>query len=113
MTHDWINRLEPSPPPELATALRKAMRGIPDETRDHDTPSAEQLLRAGLALLERVLAGDCDKRDAALDLLAVDALISHAVEIESTDPNTSGDFPERIVERLAGLHPDDKPIGSR
>jgi len=90
---DWLSRRTPAPPDELASAIRSAV-----PTSD---PTAMQLLEAAQALLERVLASECAQRDAALDLLAADALVTYALEI-ANETGSLGEFPERAMETLAG-----------
>jgi hypothetical protein len=90
---DWLARLDPAPPAELATAMRNALN-------DASTPSAEDLLAAAEHALDRVLRTDCETRASALDLLTVDALMTHALEIASRDPNCPEDFPEQALRRI-------------
>jgi hypothetical protein len=90
---DWLSRLEPAPPEELATAMRNALS-------EASTPSAEDLLAAAEHALDRVLRTDCETRASALDLLTVDALVTHALEIASSDPNAPDDFPEQALRRI-------------
>ena len=87
MSHsDWISALNPAPPADLATAMRKSLN---DSVRD---PTAEQLLEAAEHLLDRVLRTDCETRASALDLLTVDALMTHALLVASKDHGASDDF---------------------
>lgn len=92
---DWVARLEPAPPEELATAIRNSLN---ERT---ETPSAEDLLEAAEHLLDRLLRTDCETRSSALDLLTVDALITHALEIGARDPKLLEDFPEQVMRRIA------------
>ena len=91
---DWLSRLEPVPPEELASAMRNA---LPEGT---NSPSAEDLLAAAEHALDKVLRTDCETRASALDLLTVDALMTHAMELASKDPNTPEDFPEQALRRI-------------
>ncbi|MDB4875259.1 MAG: hypothetical protein JWM41_1705 [Gemmatimonadetes bacterium] len=90
---DWLARLDPAPPVELATAMRNALN-------EATTPNAEGLLAAAEHALDRVLRTDCETRASALDLLTVDALMTHALEIASRDPNSADDFPEQALRRI-------------
>ena len=65
-----------------------------------DNPTAEDLLAATAHALDKVLRTDCETRASALDLLTVDALMTHALEIASKDPNTAEDFPEQALRRV-------------
>ena len=63
-------------------------------------PTAEELLAAAEHALDRVLRTDCETRASALDLLTVDALMTHALEMASKDPNAPEDFPEQALRRI-------------
>jgi hypothetical protein len=91
---DWLSDLDPAPPEEMAAAMRNA---LPEGAT---TPSAEDLLAAAERALDNVLRTDCETRASALDLLTVDALMTHALEIASRDPNTAEDFPEQALRRI-------------
>lgn len=68
-----------------------------------ENPTADDLLGAAERLLDNVLRTDCETRASALDLLAVDALMTHALLVASADPAAAGDFAERAMHRIAGL----------
>ena len=91
---DWLSRLDPAPPEELATAMRNALH---DAT---ENPTAEDLLAAAEHLLDKVLRTDCETRASAIDLLTVDALMTHALQIASKDPNAPDDFAEQAIRRV-------------
>jgi hypothetical protein len=94
---DWLSRVDPAPPEELASAIRNA---LDDSTSD---PTAEELLRAAERLLEKILRSDCEARASATDLLAVDALMTEALLVASRDPGTSDDFAEQAMMRVSSL----------
>jgi hypothetical protein len=48
-----------------------------------------------------VLRTDCESRESALDLLTVDALMTHALEIAANDPKLLEEFPELAMQRIA------------
>lgn len=91
---DWLSQLDPAPPEELAASMRSSLH---DAT---ENPRAEDLLDAAERLLDKVLRTDCETRASALDLLTVDALMTHALEIASKDPNTPDDFAEQALRRV-------------
>src|SRR2546423_7361543 len=91
---DWLSQLDPAPPEELASAMRKA---LPEGTTN---PTAEDLLAAAEHALDKVLRTDCETRASALDLLTVDALMTHALEIASQDPKTPDALPETARRRI-------------
>jgi hypothetical protein len=92
---DWISELDPAPPADLATAMRRA---LVDPSR---SPTAGELLEAAEHLLDKVLRTDCEARASAIDLLTVDALMTHALLVASKDPGASDDFAERALARIA------------
>jgi hypothetical protein len=91
---DWISELVPAPPADLATAMRNSLK---DATSN---PTAEELLEAAEHLLNKVLRTDCETRASAIDLLTVDALMTHALLVASKDPRSPEDFPERALARV-------------
>lgn len=91
---DWVSRRNPAPPLELANAMRSAIDEKPD-------PTAGDLLEAAERLLDKVLRSDCETRASALDLLTVDALMTHALEIAARDPELLETFPEQATQRVA------------
>ena len=82
------------PPEELASAMRSALDNNPN-------PTAPEVLEAAERLLDRVLRTDCETRESALELLTVDALMTHALEIAAKDPKAMKDFPEQAMRRIA------------
>lgn len=78
----WLDEREPAPPPALAERLRTVLAD------DRDAPEDEIPERC-LEGAERLLAGLLDapaaSREAALDLLAADALVTYAFEAAGED----------------------------
>ena len=70
---DWLASREPSPPPELSARLAEVV----GTTVCADAAELPDVLAVAS---QRLLAGLCDDRSAALDLLAADALITYALE---------------------------------
>jgi hypothetical protein len=91
---DWLSQLESAAPEELVSAMRNALN---ERTGN---PTAADLLDAAERALDKVLRTDCETRASALDLLTVDALMTHALELASKDPNTPEDFPEQALRRI-------------
>jgi hypothetical protein len=87
--------VSPPPPEELATAIRTALG---DQS---ENPTADELLTAAERLLDKVLRTDCEARASAMDLLAVDALVTHALLQATDDARIPDDFPEQAMRRLA------------
>jgi hypothetical protein len=91
---DWVSEMDPAPPADLATAMRNSLK---DSTSN---PTPEELLQAAEHLLDRVLRTDCETRASAIDLLTVDALMTHALLLASKDPRAPDDFAERALARI-------------
>jgi hypothetical protein len=91
---DWISALDPAPPADLATSMRSSLK---DSTTN---PRAEELLQAAEHLLDKVLRTECETRASAIDLLTVDALMTHALLLSSKDPGAADDFAERALARV-------------
>jgi hypothetical protein len=87
--------MDPTPPNELTVAMRNAV------SEGTTSPTAEDLLAAAEHALDKVLRTDCETRASAIDLLTVDALMTHALEIASKDEKTADDFPEQALRRIA------------
>ena len=87
----WMARLEPAPPPALHHRLQELV-ATDAERPVHEVPEA--CLDAGERLLDTLLASGSTSRATALDLLAVDALITYAFQ-------AAADAPARLEERVA------------
>jgi len=61
----------------------------------------DETLRAAETLLDQVLDGACESRESALDLLAVDALVTRAMQIAARDPESLAELPEKAMKRIA------------
>ena len=85
------------PPEQLITAMKGALNNNP-------SPTAIEVLDAAEHLLDQVLRTDCETRASALDLLTVDALMTHALGIAAKDPKLLEDFPEQAMGRIASHH---------
>jgi hypothetical protein len=88
---EWLLARDPAPPGALADRLR-------DVVARAASPGAEGVPEACLAaaegLLVEMLRKGCTARESALDLLAVDALVTYAFE-------AAGEDPQRLDERAA------------
>jgi len=91
---DWLSQVDPAPPAELAAAMRSSLREVTEK------PKAEELLEASERLLDKVLRTDCETRASALDLLTVDALMTHALLSASKNKNAPDDFAEQALRRV-------------
>ena len=89
-----MSERKPLPPEELESAMASALN-------DNPSPSAAEVLEAAERLLDRVLRTDCESRASALDLLTVDALMTHALGIAAKDSKLLEKFPEQAMQRIA------------
>ena len=94
---DWLSHRTPAPPEELASAIRNALKA---RNITSDAPTPTELLETAQALLQKVLGTECDTRDAALDLLTADALVTYALEI-ANETSQLADFAETAMGKLA------------
>ena len=69
-------------------------------------PSASDLLDAAERLLDKVLRSDCETRAAALDLLTVDALMTHSLLVANKDAKRLEGFAEQAMRRVASHVPE-------
>lgn len=94
---DWLSHRTPAPPEELASSIRDALKA---RNITSTAPTPTELLETAQALLYKVLDTECDSRDAALDLLTADALVTYALEIANENSQLS-DFAEAAMGKLA------------
>lgn len=81
----WVAAHAEQPP----AALRARLDGILNVGGgDRHAPVADALLGAGESLLSTILGSGSTQRDAALDLLTADALVTYAFEAAADDPAT-------------------------
>jgi hypothetical protein len=98
----WLHARAPVPPLQLVARMDAMTARVTD--RD---PSADVLLAAAEAAMAALLRNGCLTRDAALDLLAVDALVTYAFEAAADDPESLEDCAARALARISMLpHPD-------
>lgn len=83
--HAWLEARRPAPPTALADRVRDLVASVPDE----DEPAAACLRAAEQALARLVREGDAGRAQ-ALDLLAIDALVTYAFEAAADHPDTIG-----------------------
>jgi hypothetical protein len=103
---EWLASREPAPPRDLADRVREVLG--PSLTRD-----AEHIVIACLDAADTLLASLRDdpdaKRERALDLLAVDALVTYAFEAGAEHPETLAELARgamwRVGEVAAELEP--------
>jgi hypothetical protein len=94
---DWLSQFHPAPPEDLVRAIQNALEG------SRSDPGAEDLLRAAERVLEKILRSDCEARASAMDLLAIDALVTQALLVATRDRAAPQDFAEQAMVRVASL----------
>ncbi|HVM43301.1 MAG TPA: hypothetical protein VMT77_07335 [Gemmatimonadales bacterium] len=75
----WLRSREPAPPPDLAAKLAECLAAAPDDLL-RGASRAEAAGRLGLARLRTAVARRDVSEEAAMDLLAADALVTYAFE---------------------------------
>jgi hypothetical protein len=91
---DRLSKEDPARPAELVDAMRSAVGGKQE-------PTASDLLDAAERLLDKVLRSDCETRSSALDLLTVDALMTHALLWANNHPERPMNFGDEAMRRIA------------
>jgi len=96
----WMAAIEPTPPPALHRRLCELV--APSASRPaHEAPEA--CLEAGEQLLDALLASGSTSRATALDLLAVDALVTYAFQAAADDPSCLEERAARAMARIAAI----------
>jgi hypothetical protein len=96
----WLDERSTAVPPRLAARLDEAL-SRDRSVRASETPKV--CLDAADTMLRDLLARPSAGRDVALDLLAVDALVTYAFEAAATDPSTLRDRAIEAAARFAAL----------
>jgi hypothetical protein len=93
----WLATRAPEPPPALAARINVAVRDREEPLVD----TALTLVDAADVMLRALLERSSEGRDSALDLLAIDALVTYAFEAASSDPSTLTARAEDAMRRFA------------
>lgn len=94
----WLREREPAPPERLARRIDEAL----GSRREADAADAPALcVDAAERLLRELLSRDSTGRESALDLLAVDALVTYAMEAAAGDPDAFASRTLDAMHRLA------------
>ena len=102
---EWLAALQPPPPPALADRLKLALAHFAAQDVDR---VPEACLDAGEHLLDELLATGSTSRGSALDLLAVDALVTYAFQAAADSPERLEARAARAMARIGAL-PGDRP----
>ncbi len=97
---DWFAVLQPAPPPALGLRLAQLLEPYAN-LPEAELP--ESCLAAGEQLLQGLLISGSTSRATALDLLAVDALITYAFQAAADDPARIESRAARAMGRIAAL----------
>ena len=89
---EWLSSRTPAPPSPLAERLHGALG---ERLNDRSTDAYEAVLETAERLLSDLISLGCAQRARALDLLAVDALVTYAFE-------AAAESPETLAERATG-----------
>ncbi len=95
---EWLERRDPVPPARLATQLRVAL-GPSLLASASEAP--DRLIEAAEALLARSLSGGLCRRESAVDLLTVDALVTYAFEASAEEPEFLRERARLAMRRIA------------
>jgi hypothetical protein len=95
---EWLREREPAPPTRLAARIDEALGKRGD--REQGNVSA-LCLEAAEELLGELAARPSAGRESALDLLAVDALVTYAFEAAADSPSTLESTATAAMIRLA------------
>ena len=96
----WLDARRPIPPAALRGRIDSALGS--DLHADVEEVS-DTLLSAGERLVRSLLEADATSRDAALDLLAADALVTYAFEAASEHPAELTSRAAAAMARIAAL----------
>lgn len=96
----WVAARAEQPP----AALRERLDAILNASDANvSTPVSQALLEAGQMLLASILASGSTQRDAALDLLTADALVTYAFEAAAEDPTALGAHAADAMRAIAAV----------
>lgn len=95
----WLAAHGEQPP----AALRARLDTVVASSDPAGGAVADALLQAGRALLSRILDTGSTQRDAALDLLTADALVTYAFEAAADDPATLDARAGAAMRAIAGV----------
>jgi len=104
----WLDARRPIPPSALRARIDSALGS--DLHADVEDGS-ETLLGAGERLVRSLLEAEATSRDAALDLLAADALVTYAFEAASERPVELSNRAAAAMTRIAALSAAPEPRG--
>lgn len=97
---EWLASVDPAPPP----ALRQRLLSLVAEDADRPVVDVPDVcLAAGERVLESLLVSGATSRETALDLLAVDSLVTYAFQAAADDPTRIEERAARAMARISAL----------
>lgn len=106
---EWVAQLDPRPPVALHERLTALL--APGANRPV-ADVAEICVDTGVRLLDEMLASEATDRAHALDLLAVDALITYAFQVAADEPARIESRAAAAMARIAALSVAGAPNGA-
>ena len=101
---DWLRTRMPAPPPLLLARIEALAGAAPDAVSGAvAAPVADVLLDAAERAMRSALRGGCLTRDSAIDLLAIDAIVTYAFEAAADDPDLLESRTRRALQHIAAL----------
>ena len=94
----WLRARSPEPPSQLLARIDDMLAAHPPAG-----PTVDALLGVAETAMTGLLCDGCLTRESALDLLAVDALVTYAFEAAADDPETLDARTARALARIAAL----------
>jgi hypothetical protein len=97
---EWLAGLQPPPPPALMARLAELLAPHAAQPASH---VPDVCVESGERLLDALLASGSTSRGTALDLLAVDALMTYAFQAAADTPTDLEVRAARAMGRIAAL----------
>lgn len=97
---DWLAHREPSPPRVLRERVEALALSL---AAANEVDTASSLLAAAEAALAQLAQRAPDDRATALDLLAIDALVTYAFEYAADTPDAIPTLSARAMSRLSAV----------
>ncbi|MBL0172610.1 MAG: hypothetical protein IPP90_18255 [Gemmatimonadaceae bacterium] len=96
----WLAALQPAPPPALVARLTELLMPYLDWPQSR---VSDACMAAGEQRLSALLRSGSTERVTALDLLAVDALVTYAFEVAADTPDQIESRAARAMQRISAL----------
>jgi hypothetical protein len=97
---EWLRTRVPPPPPDLAERMDIVLGDALEEPVER---ASDLLLASGERLVAGLLRNNSTTRESALDLLAADALVTYAFELEESSPSNIEARAHAAMMRIASI----------